>query len=291
VPGPAPAAAADSKSDAPATTTKADTPAPAAVEKADAPAASSDSSSSSTAASDAPGPAPAAANEAKSDAPAAATTAAAPVQVVQLAPGAVAEDDINPNGAWERGRCCVTVAIVNINSLQSAAACVDAGSLHSQPCTSSTAVAICGLGQQPVVAQLMCPALLLCLWLWFAGACKDEIAAQCQDIDVGEGQVAECLSQIAQAAEFGEDAGEWCLQDSRSISCKLVRNIPRVCIHASRQQTHVADVGTSKAAEFAEDAGECRSAGQPQQVLQASKQCMQSTQHRLCCPGQTGVLY
>ncbi|WIA10933.1 hypothetical protein OEZ85_011098 [Tetradesmus obliquus] len=55
--------------------------------------------------------------------------------VVQLAPGAVAEDDINPNGA-----------------------------------------------------------------------CKEAIASQCQDVELGDSQVADCLSQVAQAAEFEGDA-------------------------------------------------------------------------------------
>jgi hypothetical protein len=45
------------------------------------------------------------------------------VQVVQLAPGAVAEDDINPNGAWECGCCCVTVATANISLLVQLTAC------------------------------------------------------------------------------------------------------------------------------------------------------------------------
>lgn len=66
--------------------------------------------------------------------------------------------------------------------------------------------------------------LLLLLLLWLlplllrirmraAGACKEAIASQCQDVELGDSQVADCLSQVAQAAEFEGDASERGLQD------------------------------------------------------------------------------
>jgi hypothetical protein len=67
-----------------------------------------------------------------------------------------------------------------------------------------------------------------CITCFFpAGACKEAIESQCQDVEQGDGQLADCLSQIAQAADFGDDAGVLAVQQpckkSSSAGKKLCR--------------------------------------------------------------------
>jgi hypothetical protein len=57
-----------------------------------------------------------------------------------------------------------------------------------------------------------------------AGSCKEAIASQCQDVELGDSQVADCLSQIAQAAEFAADAGECGLPETSAAALNAGQN-------------------------------------------------------------------